>query len=163
MAVVPISQFGAGQPLEDFVTSPGTATDPDDNIDNDDNGTLIAGVGVASAALTIASGAEPINDSDTDANTNFALDFGFAPQTDLTVTKTSTQTNAPAGGKVTYTLTARNDGILGATGVTVVDTIPVGTTVDSATGGTGAPVIDTNAGTVTYTVGALAAATIALH
>lgn len=159
LAVVPISQFGAGQPLEDFVTSPGTATDPDDNIDNDDNGTLIAGVGVASAALTIASGAEPINDSDTDANTNFALDFGFAPQTDLTVTKTSTQTNAPAGGKVTYTLTARNDGILGATGVTVVDTIPVGTTVDSATGGTGAPVIDTNAGTVTYTVGALAAAT----
>ncbi len=162
IVLVPSSQFGTGQPLAGYVTSSTTATDPDDNIDGDDNGALVVGSGVATAALTIVAGSEPTNDGDTNANTNMTLDLGFAPQVDLRVDKSTTATSAAAGGNVTYTITATNDGPLNATGVTVTDTIPVGASVVSATGGTGTPVVTppsgSTPGTVIYTVGSLAAA-----
>ncbi len=55
------------------------APDPDNNIDNDDNGTPIAGTfGVASAAITLAPNTEPdpLGGPST-TNTNLTLDFGF--------------------------------------------------------------------------------------
>jgi uncharacterized repeat protein (TIGR01451 family) len=54
------------------------APDPDNNIDNDDNGTAGGGT-VSSAPVTLARDTEPINDGDTNANSNLTVDFGFVP------------------------------------------------------------------------------------
>lgn len=127
LAFIPISQFSTGQPLASFATSTGNdpAPDPDIAVTNgDDNGTLIAGIGVATAAITLASGSEPTNDGDTNADSNLTLDFGFAPQIDLEVLKTSSVTTVPAGNEVTYTLTVRNNGGGTATNVLVTDNLP---------------------------------------
>lgn len=160
IVVVPSSQFSTGQALAGYVTSTPTATDPDDNTNGDDNGAVITGLGVGTLAITLVAGSEPTNDGDTDANTNMTVDLGFAPQTDLTVDKSTSATNAPAGGTVTYSITASNSGPLNATNVTVTDTLPLGATVISATGGTGTPVVTPQSGstpgTVVYTVGSLA-------
>ena len=87
IALVPISQFAAAQPLFGHVSSlePAAATLPNTDTDNDDNGELLATIGVVTAAITLASGAEPTTDGDTDTDSNLSLDFGFAPQIDLVV------------------------------------------------------------------------------
>ncbi len=127
IALIPISQFGVGAPLEGHLSSndPTAAPDPDIAVvDGDDNGTLIAGVGVASFAITLASGTEPTNDGDNDPNSNLTLDFGFAPEIDLSVVKTANVTSVPAGNQITYTLIVRNDGAGTSTNVRVVDNLP---------------------------------------
>ncbi len=70
------SNFATGGLLEGFVTTTGTS-DPDNNIDNDDNGIAMGTGSVASSAVTLTAGAEPVNDGDSDANTNLSVDFGF--------------------------------------------------------------------------------------
>ncbi|MGB4850623.1 MAG: Calx-beta domain-containing protein, partial [Saprospiraceae bacterium] len=73
-----------------LVSSPiGGAPDPDTNIDNDDNGDPVAGFGVATTALTLAFGTEPIDDGDADNNTNYSVDFGFKDQTTVTISDVS--------------------------------------------------------------------------
>ncbi len=62
--------------LKEYVTSPGEA-DPDNNVDNDDNGYEKSGHGVVSRAITLDRDQESVNDGDTDPNTNRTLDFGF--------------------------------------------------------------------------------------
>ncbi|HEX8626499.1 MAG TPA: SdrD B-like domain-containing protein, partial [Allosphingosinicella sp.] len=83
IVVVNASSFNSGQPLNGKVSVAGGA-DPDNNVDNDDNG--IAGVaglgsGIASQTITLAYGSEPDGtpdvDGDADADTNLSLDFGF--------------------------------------------------------------------------------------
>ncbi len=127
IALIPISQFGAGEALVGLLTSTGNdpTPDPDINVTNsDDNGALIAGVGVASAAITLASATEPTNDGDADNNSNLTLDFGFAPQIDLSVVKTSNIATVQAGNEITYTLTVSNQGPAAATNVVVTDDLP---------------------------------------
>jgi len=58
--------------LSGYISSPGGENDPDDDVDNDDNGLLISGHGVFSKALTLSHGTEPVN-----SDTNISLDFGF--------------------------------------------------------------------------------------
>ncbi|PDV97368.1 hypothetical protein A9Q02_18615, partial [Candidatus Chloroploca asiatica] len=87
IAVIPASEFVSGRPLYLHRSSTGSngaatgayepAPDPDNNIDNDDNGTGIPGEAVVSLAITVNPSFEPINDGDTDPNTNLTLDFGF--------------------------------------------------------------------------------------
>ncbi|MFT4536323.1 MAG: hypothetical protein ACI9P5_003699, partial [Saprospiraceae bacterium] len=77
--VVP-SNFDAGGILEGFTTSTGNGapSDPDDNIDNDDNGFDPGiGIGVISKTIELRSADEPTNDGDLDVNSNLTLDFGF--------------------------------------------------------------------------------------
>ncbi|WP_322510765.1 SdrD B-like domain-containing protein, partial [Chloroflexus sp.] len=85
---VPASQFATGQPLAGFVSSSGVngnpagpyepAPDPDNNIDNDDNGTTGAGGHVNSLPITLSRGAEPPIAVDGDGdNGNLTVDFGF--------------------------------------------------------------------------------------
>ena len=126
IALIPISQFGAGEALEGFITSTGNdpAPAPNDDVKGDDNGTLIAGIGVATGAITLAAGAEPTNDGDADNNSNLTLDFGFVPQIDLGVVKTANVTTVQAGNTITYTLAVSNDGPADATNVLVVDDLP---------------------------------------
>ena len=129
-------------PLAGFQTSDGNdpASDPDDNVDNDDDGVLIAGVGIASAAaITLTAGGEPANDGDTDTNTNTTLDFGFAPAVDVAIVKTAFNeagdaaiTELPAGGRITYRLTVTNNGPADATNIVISDLLPAGVTFVSS-------------------------------
>ena len=85
---VPPSNFGSGGPLE-YMISTGTdpAADPDNNTDNDDNGTTVtsgacAG-GVTTDPVTLGTGQEPTGDGDDDPNTpdvshNLTIDLGFS-------------------------------------------------------------------------------------
>ncbi len=155
IALIPISQFAAGQPLFGFASSlePAAAPDPDTTVvDDDDNGALIA-AGVASLAITLASGTEPTNDGDTDADSNLTLDFGFAPQIDLVVEKTANVATVTAGNNVTYTLAVRNDGPASADNVVLVDDLPDGVTIVSAI---------STVGTVTQTGNAAGEISVAL-
>ncbi|RMD81937.1 MAG: hypothetical protein D6823_01725, partial [Chloroflexi bacterium] len=87
---IPASQFATGQPLAGFVSSTGTngsangpyegmaTPDPDNNLDNDDNGTTGAGGNVDSLPITLSRGSEPPFTSDGDGdNGNLTVDFGF--------------------------------------------------------------------------------------
>ncbi|WP_068260996.1 SdrD B-like domain-containing protein [Rubripirellula obstinata] len=94
--VIPASQFadntGSSNPngvLFGHASSLFTtvAPDPDDDLDNDDNGTqAIAGGAIISAPVTLASQSEPIDDDDDDPNTNTTVDFGLIPLADLRAT-----------------------------------------------------------------------------
>ncbi len=61
--------------LKDYRTSTGNnpAPDPDNNIENDDNGTFVAGCSVISNPITLGSLAEPLDAG----KTNYSVDFGF--------------------------------------------------------------------------------------
>ena len=110
------SNFNIGGALYDnglmaaLVSSPvGGALDPDNDVNNDDNGDPVSGFGVAAAAITLAYGAEPANDGDTDASTNLSLDFGFKTPTSVTINDVAI--NEGTGGSTTsfnFTVT-RND------------------------------------------------------
>jgi len=89
-----------------------------------------------------------------------------APEVDLSVTKTVSDTNPNPGNTITYTITAINNGPSDATGVKITDALPAGVTIDvgtppSATLGTyTAPDWDIGtltvaAGTVTLTITAI--------
>ncbi len=162
--LIPISQFANAQPLFGHVSSlsPAGATLPNSDTDNDDNGALINLIGVASAAISLASGAEPTNDGDSDTNSNLTLDFGFAPQVDLVVDNTVNVTTINAGNSVTYTLAVRNDGPSAATNVVVVDDLPAGVTIVSAISSTGTVTQTGNAnGEVSVAIGTLNASATA--
>ncbi len=155
IALIPISEFAVGQPLFGHVSSLASAVAPLPNTDinNDDNGGLIAGIGVASAAITLASAAEPTNDGDSNTDSNLSLDFGFTPQIDLSVQKTVNVATVNAGSNLTYTLAVQNDGPATAANVVVVDNLPDGVTVVSAT---------STVGTVTQTANASGEISVAI-
>ncbi len=80
IVVIPACNFDLDRGvLGESVLSTGlTPTDPDDNTNNDNEG-VYSGLDVVSGVLTVAIGAEPTNDGDTDNNTNLTVDFGFFP------------------------------------------------------------------------------------
>jgi len=145
--LIPISEFATpADPLFGFASSSVTtpAPDPDDNpANNDNNGTLLAGVGVITAAITLASGTEPTNDGDTDPNSNLSIDFGFVPQIDLQVVKTVDAATHIAGNEVTYTITVSNEGDTTVNNVLVVDDLPDFMTVVTAISNAGGVVTQT--------------------
>ncbi|MCB0690437.1 MAG: carboxypeptidase regulatory-like domain-containing protein [Saprospiraceae bacterium] len=73
------TNFNNGKVLEGYQTSTGNdpAPDPDNNVNNDDNGYFLTGYGIVSKAITLTLNGEPTNDGDTDSNTNLTVDFGF--------------------------------------------------------------------------------------
>jgi tripartite motif-containing protein 71 len=52
-------------------------------------------------------------------------------QAELSITKTDNSDPITAGDNLTYTITVTNNGLLDATGVSVIDSIPIGTTYSS--------------------------------
>ncbi|MFN3265328.1 MAG: isopeptide-forming domain-containing fimbrial protein [Deinococcales bacterium] len=58
-----------------------------------------------------------------------------APQADLVVTKSQPSAAVNSGGTITYTVTVRNNGPATASNVVVTDTLPAGTTFQSASNG----------------------------
>ena len=124
--------FGFTSSLEDA-----DAPDPDDDVDLDDNGELLASGAIISDPITLQSRTEPTDDEtvtiggdDTpDDSTNTTLDFGLLPQIDLSINKTvRSNSNITPGGTAVFRFSVLNVGPLDATGVTVVDTLPAGLT-----------------------------------
>ncbi|MAT70260.1 MAG: hypothetical protein CMJ58_12145 [Planctomycetaceae bacterium] len=119
--------FQAGMALEGMKSSTGNGTpsDPDDNVNNDDNGMAIAGGYVMSQAVTLTGGAEPTNDGDALSNTNMTVDFGFYGF-DLVLTKDVNKGAVSPNERLTYTVTVTNDGPSEAFDVDFLDTLPPG-------------------------------------
>jgi uncharacterized repeat protein (TIGR01451 family) len=164
--VIPSSQFLTGGAAVGSVVS---STTPGSQPNNANKGVAVVGTGVVTSLVTLASGTAPTTDGDSDANTNLSFDIGLVPQFDLTIAKTSTATVAPTGSTITYTVTARNDGPSPATGVTIVDNIPDGLRVITATSSdvgdtvtipsTASDTTATNPDDISITVGTLAGST----
>ncbi|NJP06540.1 MAG: DUF11 domain-containing protein [Chloroflexaceae bacterium] len=82
LVVIPESNRNTGNPLEDYNSSTGGSSEPapdvdSDDDDNDDNGSESATLGVASEPVTLTPQSEPVDDGDTDSDTNLTVDFGF--------------------------------------------------------------------------------------
>jgi uncharacterized repeat protein (TIGR01451 family) len=108
---------------------------------------VAAPVGPSSNTATVTSSADPnpANDSSTAVTT---ISIAIA---DLSITKTPAPGPYGTGLPLTYTIVATNGGPSTATGVTVTDILPPGTTFQSATPGgacSGTTTITCNAGTL---------------
>jgi uncharacterized repeat protein (TIGR01451 family) len=88
----------------------------------------------------------PANNSATDSDT-------IAASANLAITKTDGVTTVPAGGTVTYTITASNAGPSNATGATVADTFPAALTCNwTCTGAGGGTCAASGSGNINGTV-----------
>jgi len=158
------SNFGVAGVLQGFQSSTGNGAAPDADVvttDNDDNGDAL-GSAILSLGITLSNGLEPVNDGDTNPNTNLSLDFGVFTTVDIVVTKTDNADPVIAGssaGNLVYTVTATNSGPGSATGVTISDSgvlaanLPAGVTFVSAVGSNGSTFNTTDG---VWTIGALA-------
>jgi uncharacterized repeat protein (TIGR01451 family) len=155
--------FAAGGALEGLVlTGDGSIIDPDNDVNHDNNGYVLAGHGVVSQAVTLVSGAEPTSDGDGDGNSNLSVDVGFA-LFDLSITKTDDADPAIAGELLTYTLLVTNHGPADASDVTIVDPLPADVILRSVTSSQGD--YTTDGGEITVSLGDLSAggsATVAI-
>jgi hypothetical protein len=75
IVVVTAANFANGAQLDDLLIVQGVAADPDNNVDNDNNGVAATGGAVASQTITLAYNTEPT--AGTGNDTNNTLDFGF--------------------------------------------------------------------------------------
>jgi len=153
---IPNTELVSGGTLFGYSSSTGAGApaDPDNNVDNDNNGSFIQGLGIVSGAIGLLAGAEPTNDGDEDPDTNLTLDLGVVPQGDVAINKTRTTTDVTAGNNVVYSLIVTNNGPLPATNVVVTDPLPTGTSFVAATSSQGS-VSSTN-GQITANLGTLA-------
>ncbi len=155
---IPLSNFNIGGPLYDIglstalVSSPtGGAPDPDNDIDNDDNGDPVAGFGVASQAITLSFVGEPINDGDTDANTNLTLDFGFKTPTTIIINDV-TQNEGTGGSTTAFNFTVTRSDNLAAFNLTVNTADGTAVSPSDFTAISGGTVSFTAGGSLTATV-----------
>lgn len=142
---VDAANFNTGQALSGLKSSTGggAATDPDDGVDNDDNGTALAGHGVVSQALSLIA-----------ANTS--VDFGFFGF-DLVLDKSIEQQNASPNEELEYTVKINNDGPSSALGVQFLDQLPEGVTFKSLTVSKAGINLQHANGTITGSLGNMAA------
>ena len=96
--------------------------------------------------------------TDPDPGNNSATDTDTIQWIDLAITKSGGGAYVPLGGTASYTLTYSNNGLQGATGVTLTDSVPAYTTFNAAGSTAGwACLPDNNANsTCTLDVGAVA-------
>ena len=140
VVVISESNFEAGGTLEGFASSTGLDPTPDPNneVDDDDNGSPVAGLGVATGTITLVSNQQPDAD-DADPNLNTTVDFAFVPVADLAITKALNEAESDdvAGGTAVFDISVTNNGPNDATGVQVADTLPAGMTFDSVQNASG--------------------------
>jgi uncharacterized repeat protein (TIGR01451 family) len=146
------TNFSNGGSLKDLVSSLGSALagDPDNNTDNDDNGTPLAGAGVVSQAITLTGGAETADNG----NSNRSLDFGFFGF-DLVLDKAVQQTAVAPQDTITYTVKIDNDGPSAAAGTTFRDELPPFVTFISATPSKAGVTINHSGGVLTGDLGTM--------
>ena len=119
-----------------------SSANPDNDTDNDDNGVSVVAGAVRSGAITLGFGTEPVNDGDTNPDSNLSVDFGFVPSggggflTDVCLQQVVPATVLPGGQMVvTYTATNRGPGI--ATDLLIDGMLPAGVTVASTSPSSG--------------------------
>jgi uncharacterized repeat protein (TIGR01451 family) len=116
--------FGQAMALEGMISSTGLMeTDPDNDLDNDDNGLALTAAGVLSQAIGLAGHTEPTNDGDDDHNSNMTVDFGFSGF-DVVLDKSVAQGAVSPGDQLDYTITVHNDGPSIARNVQFTDSLP---------------------------------------
>ncbi|MEM7128152.1 MAG: SdrD B-like domain-containing protein [Chloroflexota bacterium] len=108
------SNFGAGQVLEGAISLLG-APDPDNDVNNDDNGDPLSGFGVVALPLTLTSGGEPTDDGDNSQFTNLSVDFGFLLCSgEIPAVAVEKQLNGdnpfPVGETISFTIRITNTG-----------------------------------------------------
>ena len=116
-----------GSSLPSGYTSVPGATDPDDNVNNDDNGAP-SGADYVSQAVTLTEGDEPTNDGDANADTNLSVDFGFVAPV---IVPPTVDLNGPGGG-IDYAGAYTEGGANAPIGSSIAVTAPV-TPITSAT------------------------------
>ena len=137
---IPPTEWNPGQPLENWLPSTPTSTNPNNNIDNDNNGIPDpASSYVMSGPITL-SDSEPLhetpdNDPNTaDTNSNLTIDFGFwQPNYDLALHKTlatGQPTTVNIGDTATFTIEIINQGNIDATNIQIIDYLPSGMTLN---------------------------------
>lgn len=124
-----ISSSGSDRPFAPAgPTEPGP--DPDNDVNNDDNGTVRSPVTtICSAPVTLVFGAEPVNDGDSEPNSNLSVDFGLLYDFDLALRKTLAPgqlRDINLGEDVRFTISVFNQGTVVARDIEVSDYIPVG-------------------------------------
>jgi len=105
------------------------APDPDNDVNDDDNGNNAAAL-IHSCGVELLAKQEPINDGDGDFNSNLSVDFGLVRNFDVALIKTLSPGQANTlfapNQTVNFTLTVFNQGSIDATNITLSDTIPNG-------------------------------------
>lgn len=143
---VDAANFNDGQALEGLKSSTGSAVDPDNGIDGDDNGTALAGHGVVSQALSLIAA-------------NNSVDFGFFGF-DLVLDKAIEQTSATPLEELEYTVRIVNDGPSTAMNVSFLDELPDGVTFKSLTVDKVGINLTHSNGTITGSLGNMAAGAV---
>ncbi len=151
---IPAANFGAGQPLENYLSSSGAGSDESSDQTVDENGIDNADPatnGISSQTYILSVGAEQTGEDQTnytgvlpDANVNFTADFGFVtPVFDLALRKTLVTAGTILPGQdAVFQIEVLNQGSFDA------DTIVVTDYYDS-----NLPYTSSNAATVTTTTG----------
>ena len=133
---IPPASFDEDGPLDGTVPSETVSSDPNDDVDNDNNGAAGSDGYVFSGPVTLddaePTGEEGLNNDPNgpDSLSNLTVDFGFwAPTFDLALKKTlaaGQSTSVTVGDEVTFTIEVINQGNTDAVDVDVIDYLPTG-------------------------------------
>ncbi|MEM7130419.1 MAG: SdrD B-like domain-containing protein, partial [Chloroflexota bacterium] len=131
--VVRVTPPAGYAPTNNQVADPDNDDNTDTNIDNSRSATTDGYY--ESGVFTLASTTEPVDDGDTDNNSNLSIDFGFIGF-DLALRKTVNSTSntplIPGASTVTFDIAVINQGQITATGVQIVDFVQSGFTFNGA-------------------------------
>jgi uncharacterized repeat protein (TIGR01451 family) len=126
--IIPASQFANGNPAAGYSVS---SVVPPNATNNANTAVTLVGGGAVTKRVVLTPGSAPTTDGDTDANTDNSIDVGLNPNFDLAIEKFG-PANTTEGATITYTLKAINNSPIEAKEVVVVDNIPDGLRVISA-------------------------------
>lgn len=126
--IIPASQFANGNPAAGYSVS---SVVPANTTNNANTAVTLVGGGAVTKRVVLTPGSAPTTDGDTDANTDNSIDVGLNPNFDLAIEKFG-PANTTEGATITYTLKAINNSPIEAKEVVVVDNIPDGLRVISA-------------------------------
>ncbi|MFV0527037.1 MAG: SdrD B-like domain-containing protein [Acidimicrobiales bacterium] len=132
--------FRPGGPLDGRISSTATSAEPNDGVDDNDNGDHDPGSHYVFSSPVTLDGRAPTgeaglaNDPNArDDHSDLTVDFGFwTPRFDLALRKRviGTQSVYRLGDQVSYTIEVFNQGNVTATDITIVDTPPSGLRID---------------------------------
>lgn len=126
--IIPASQFANGNPAAGYSVS---SVVPPNATNNANTAVTLVGGGAVTKRVVLTPGSAPTSDGDNDANTDNSIDIGLNPNFDLAIEKFG-PANTIEGATITYTLKAINNSPIEAKEVVVVDNIPDGLRVISA-------------------------------
>ena len=126
--IIPASQFANGNAAAGYSVS---SVVPPNATNNANTAVTLVGGGAVTKRVVLTPGSAPTTDGDTDANTDNSIDVGLNPNFDLAIEKFG-PANTTEGATITYTLKAINNSPIEAKEVVVVDNIPDGLRVISA-------------------------------